>query len=196
MVSFSLPSTPKIKYVRQGKDKRAFCVVPIRAINDKRLSKSDLINLMLLASYSSSNGYSFVALSTMAKYRGVTPQAISKGLKRLESKGYIKNVRKGYTNLRGALRRIIFDETLTDVDVISISNNNEVTNYYESGEDMKKSNKLYNQSKPKAVEHTSLSYEQALLVVQDSLKSESDIFKLERLVSQGVTHTELLEAFS
>ena len=194
MAQFSLPSTPKIKYVKQGKDKRSYCVIPIRAINDKRLSKSDLINLMLLASYSATNGYSFVALSTMAKYRGVSPQAISKGLKRLESKGYIKHVRKGFTNLRGALRRIIFDDTLTDVDVISISNNNEVTDYYER-DYMSKRNKLSNKSKPEAVDNSVLTYEQALLVIQDSLKSEQDILRLEKLVQQGISRDALLEAF-
>ena len=192
--NFILPSTPKIKYVQQGEDKRKFCVIPIRAINDKRLTRRDLINLMLLASYSSPNGYSFVALSTMAKYRGVSSPAISKGLKRLEGFGYIKNVRKGYTNLRGALRRIIFDESITDIDAISISNTNEVVDYHER-ENMKRSNRKQSTINQQAGNDSALSFDEAVLVVSHSLKSDADILKLERLVSQGITLAELRAAF-
>lgn len=195
MVSFTLPSTPKLKYVPQGEDKRKFCVIPIRAIKDKTLTRGDLINLMLLASYSSPNGYSFVALSTMARYKGVSSPAISKGLKRLEKKGYIKNVRKGYTNLRGALRRILYDESISDTDAISISNTNEVVDYHER-DNMKRNKTKQSTVNQQAVKYSVLTMDEAVLVVSDSLKSESDLLKLERLISQGISRAELLEAFS
>lgn len=190
--SFILPSRPKLQYVEKREDLRKFAIVPFRACTDKTLTRGDLLTLILLAGYSSPNGYGFAACSTMAKLRGVSPQAISKAIIRLEKKGYIQTVRKGYTNLRGALRRIIFDPELSEVEQVSNSNTNIVEVY-----DMPKHiQKRSNTKQPARVEHSVLSYEEALLVVQHSLKSDSDLLRLERLVQAGCNREQILAAFS
>lgn len=151
--------------------------------------------LAILAGYSSPNGYSFVALSTLAKYRGVSSQSISKAIKRLVDKGYIEIVRAGFTGFRGALRRIIFDESISAVDAISISNCNEVNNEgYKMARQSKQSVKQ--SSKPLQGDNASISFSDAVLVVSHSLKSDSDLLTLERIVSAGISHSELLKRLS
>lgn len=187
-----LPSRPKLVYVEQKGDNRKFCVIPFRACTDDSLTRTDLITLMTLASYSGPNGYSFVALSTMAKLRGVRPQSISRYIKRLEAKGYVETVRKGYTNMRGALRRVLFDAKLSELDQVSISNDNNVKVY-----DMDKH--IQKRGRPRkqvAADNSVLSYDDAVLVVSQSLKTEADLLKLERLVASGVSHSALIKAFS
>lgn len=55
---------------------------------------------------------------------------------------------------------------------------------------------LNKQTKQPKVSDTKLDYEQAVLVLGSSLKSEQDLLKLSRLVEQGITHAELLAAFA
>ena len=192
MTEFVLPKQPKIKLKEQAPDARMFAVIPIRAINDKRLTRGDLINLMALCSYCSPNGITTVAHYTIAKFRGVTAPTISKGLKRLENLGYFQQVRAGYSGLRGSLKRVIYDPKLSIRDAIAISNTPIERDY-----PMARKNKhLHKQDAHTKASDTALTYQEALLVVSHSLKSESDLLKLERLVSQGITRTELLEAFS
>jgi DNA-binding PadR family transcriptional regulator len=192
MTGFKLPSRPRLQYVEAKEDKRKFCIVPFRACLDDNLSRGDLITLMILASYSSPNGYGFVALSTIAKLRGVTVQSISRAIKRLEKKGYVETVRKGYTNMRGALRRIIFEPNLTEVEQVSISNNNQVEVYDMAKHIQKRSKPI----KPQEAEHSALSYQEAMLVVSSSLKSEADLLRLEKLVQSGVSRDDLIKAFA
>ena len=187
-----LPSRPKLVYVEAKKDKRMYAVVPFRACIDDSLTRTDLITLITLASYSGPNGYSFVALSTMAKLRGVTPQSVSRYIKRLERKGYVETVRKGYTNMRGALRRILFNQKLTELDQVSISNDNSIE-VYDMSKHIQKRGRSAKQPK---VDNTVLSYDEAILVVSHLLKSDSDLLKLERLVSAGISRDALLAAFS
>ena len=192
--SYQLPKRPQVVIKEQREDARKFCVIPIRACLDNNLSLGDFRMLAILASYSSPNGYSYVALSTLAKYRGVSSQSISKAIKRLVAKGYIEIVRAGFTGFRGALRRIIFDANINAVDAISISNCNEVHN---EGYQMKRNNNqsVKQSSKPLQGDNAVISFQDALLVVSHSLKSDSDLLRLEQLVSRGVSRAELLEAF-
>lgn len=187
-----LPSRPKLVYVERKEDTRKFCIVPFRACLDDSLTRTELITLMLLASYSSPNGYSFVALSTMANIRGVKPQNISKYIKRLEAKGYVETVRKGYTNLRGALRRILFEPKLTELEQVSISNDNNVK-VYDMDKHIQKRGRPRKQSEG---DNSMLSYDEAVLAISHSLKTESDLLKLERLVSSGVSRSQLIAAFA
>lgn len=170
--------------------------MPIRACLDKQLSLGDFRTLALLASYSSSNGFSFVALSTMANARGVTVQAMSQAVKRLVNQGYVEIVRKGFTGLRGALRRIIFDANITAVDAMIISNNNEVFNegYIMRGKQTKQT--LKPKTKANGLNHSLITFDDALLVVSHSLKTDTDILTLERLVSQGITLDQLKQTYN
>lgn len=192
--TYIIPKRPQVVIKPKREDARRFCIIPIRACLDKSLSLGDFRMLAILASYSSPNGYSYVAQSTLAAYRGVSSQMISKSIKRLVEKGYVEVVRAGYKGMRGALRRIIFDANINAVDAISISNCNEVHNEgYQMATNKNQSVKA--KGKPMKVEQSVISYDDALLAVSHSLTSDSDLLKLERLVSQGVSLAELLKAF-
>jgi DNA-binding IscR family transcriptional regulator len=193
---YKIPVKPNIQIKEKRPDARRYCILPIRACLDKQLSLGDFRTLALLASYSSSNGFSFVALSTMASARGVTVQAMSQAVKRLVNQGYVEIVRKGFTGLRGALRRIIFDANITAVDAMIISNNNEVFNegYIMRSKQTKQTVKT--NTKANGLNHSLITFDDAMLVVQHSLKTDSDLLTLERLVYQGITLDQLKQAYS
>jgi DNA-binding IscR family transcriptional regulator len=193
---YKIPVKPNIQIKEKRPDARRYCILPIRACLDKQLSLGDFRTLALLASYSSSNGFSFVALSTMANARGVTVQAMSQAVKRLVNQGYVEIVRKGFTGLRGALRRIIFDANITAVDAMIISNNNEVFNegYIMRSKQTKQTVKT--NTKANGLNHSLISFDDAMLVVQHSLKTDSDLLTLERLVYQGITLDQLKAAYN
>ena len=200
MKSFYIPDKPSIELKQQKPDARRFAVIPLRAIHDKRLTRGDYVNLITLCSYCSNNGFTFVAYSTMAKLRGCSSQNIGRGMKKLERLGYFKIVRKGYTGLRGALKRVIFDETLTINDVVAISNTPISVTEYETDliqqdereQDMARRQKIINQLQD---DKTPISFDDALLVVSDKIINDNDLLKLEQLITKGVTKSELIKAY-
>jgi hypothetical protein len=194
---FNLPAKPSIELKEKKPDARQFSVVPLRAIHDKRLTRGDLINLMALCSYCSPNGFTFVAYSTIAKLRGCSPQYIGKSLKKIAGLGYFEMVRAGYTGLRGALKRVIYDSSLTSEDQVSISNHSINETILSETNTMARYNKAIKPASNKAkVDNTAITFEQALLVVQHSLKTDSDLLTLERLVYQGITLEQLKQAYN
>lgn len=193
---FKLPTKPNIELKEKKEDARFYSVVPLRAMFDKRLTRGDFVNLIALCSYCSNNGFTFVAYSTIAARRGCSTQNTAYGMKKLEKLGYFEQVRKGYTGLRGSLKRVIFDEALSADDVLSISNTplpiptkEELT--------MARYNKAtkapVNKNKH---DNTPITFSEALLVVQHSIKSDSDLLTLERLVSQGITLAQLKHTYN
>lgn len=191
---FTLPVKPDIKLKPQHDDARYYCVLPMRVCYDKALTSTDFRMLCLLASYCSNNGFTFVSTNTLALRRGTSRQSVSKQLKKLVNAGYVINVRKGYKNIRGALRRIVFDARLTNDDVISISNtplhepNNEAINM------IKRINKTI-KATVKTDALTRITFEEALLVVQHSLITDTDILTLERLIATGITLEQLKQTY-
>ena len=192
---FKLPDNkPNIELKEQREDARSYCVLPMRVCYDKSLTSTDFRMLALLASYASNNGFTFVSTQTLANKRGTSRQSVSKQLKKLESKGYVETVRKGFNGIRGALRRVIFDASLSIEDVVSISNT-PIESTTEEYKTMAKRQAYKVKATPKEDALTPISFNDALLVVSHSLKSDSDLLRLEQLVSQGVTRSQLLEAF-
>jgi hypothetical protein len=186
---------PRIELKEKKPDARVFSVIPLRAIHDKRLTRGDYINLISLCSYCSNNGFTFVAYSTIAQLRGCSTQNTARGMKKLQSLGYFEIIRKGYTGLRGALKRVIFDDSLSIDDVISISNTpiETPTNEALTMARYKKAATPINQVTDA---NTPITFQEALLVCSQSLKSDSDLLTLERIVSQGISKGELLKRLS
>jgi hypothetical protein len=194
---FTIPKKPGIELKEKKPDARQFSVVPLRAIHDKRLTRGDLINLMALCSYCSPNGFTFVAYSTIAKLRGCSPQYIGKSLKKIAGLGYFEMVRAGYTGLRGALKRVIYDSSLTSEDQVSISNHSINETILSETNTMARYNKAIKPVSNKAkVDNTAISFDEAVLVVIQSLKTDTDILTLERLVSRGITLSELKHTYN
>jgi len=191
---FKLPDKPNIELKEKKPDGRYYSVVPLRAIYDKRLTRGDLINLMTLCSYCSNNGFTFVAYSTMANLRGVSQPYISKGMMKLQKLGYFEIVRKGYTGLRGALKRVIYDEKINHIDQLAISNTPLDIPTTESIT-MNNTKAKQQRTNKQVVSDSRISFNEAVLVVSQSLHSDSDLLRLEQLVSRGVSRAELLTAF-
>jgi len=190
---FNIPKTkPAIELKEKHEDARRFSVVPLRAIHDKRLTRGDLINLIALCSYCSNNGFTFVAHSTIAQLRGCSVQNTSRGLKKLERLGYFEQVRKGYTGLRGSLKRVVFDDSLTIEDIISISNT-PIEQPTKEAQTMARYKKATTPTNNQVDANTPISFNDAVLVVSHSLKSDSNLLTLERIVSQGISRGELLK---
>lgn len=192
--TYDIPSKPSIELKAQHDDARSYCVLPMRVCYDKKLTSTDFRMLCLLASYCSNNGFTFVSTNTLASRRGTSRQSVSKQLKKLVNAGYVINVRKGYKNIRGALRRIVFDASLTNDDVISISNTPLQEPTSENITMIKRTNKQTNATN-KTDALTPINFNDALLVVKHLINSDSDLLTLERLVLQGITRTQLLESF-
>ena len=192
---FKLPDNkPQIELKEKKQDARFYSVVPLRALHDKRLTRGDYINLIALCSYCSNNGFTFVAYSTIAQLRGCSIPNIARGMKKLERFGYFEQVKKGYTGLRGSLKRVIYDESISADDALAISNTplpiptNEALT-------MARTNRTKQGINKQADKDTRLNYDDAMLVVSHSLKSDSDLLRLEQLVSRGISRAELLTAF-
>lgn len=194
---FNLPTKPSIELKEKKPDARQFSVIPLRAIHDKRLTRGDLINLMALCSYCSPNGFTFVAYSTIAKLRGCSTQNTARGMKKIERLGYFEMVRSGYTGLRGALKRVIYDSSLTSADQASISNHSINETILSEGNTMARYTKGTKRTINKRVDdNTAITFNEALLVCSQSLKSDSDLLTLERLISQGITLAQLKHTYN
>jgi len=86
---YKIPDKIKLKTVK-NEDLRKFCVVPLKAFLNRKVSGENLRVLAILASYCNKGGYSFVSLKTIANDLGCTPANIHKHLKKLEAQGIIK----------------------------------------------------------------------------------------------------------
>ena len=194
---FTIPKKPGIELKEKKPDARQFSVVPLRAMHDKRLTRGDLINLMALCSYCSPNGFTFVAYSTIAALRGCSTQNTARGMKKIERLGYFEMVRAGYTGLRGALKRVIYDASLTSEDQASISNHSINETILSEGNTVARYTKGTKRTINKRVDdNTAITFSAAMLVCQHSIKSDSDLLTLERLIFQGLTLAQLKEAYN
>jgi DNA-binding MarR family transcriptional regulator len=83
---YKIPDQIKLKTTKNI-DQRKFCVVPLKAFLNRKVSGENLRVLAILASYCNRGGYSFVSLKTMAKDLGCTAANILKHLNKLYHKG-------------------------------------------------------------------------------------------------------------
>ena len=118
---YKIPEQIKLKTVK-NEDQRRFCVVPLKAFLNRKVSGENLRVLAILASYCNRGGYSFVSLKTIAKDLGCSPQNILKHLNKLEAQGIIETKSNYFPMLKGNTRRIIYDEKIKDDDLKEMSN--------------------------------------------------------------------------
>jgi len=121
IIAFQIPKRkPRIKEKEEIPFRKLYCVTPFRAATDKRLHEGTLRVLMLLCSYTNRAGITWVGQTTLGKHLGITKQAVSKQIRLLENLGYLSVVSKGFKGERADTRRVIFDETVSTEDAISI----------------------------------------------------------------------------
>lgn len=128
IVPFSLPKRrPRIKEKEEIPHQKTFCIVPFRAVSDKRLHEGTLRTLMVLCSYTNRAGITWVGQTTMGKQLGISKQAVSKQMVLLQKLGYIEVMSKGFRGERANTTRVIFDETVSAEDAISVTSSLEDT---------------------------------------------------------------------
>ena len=120
-MGFVLPEKPVIERVER-EDARKFCVVPLRAFREKRLSLSQLRILGIYASYCNNAGMSFVSCTALGRDYGCSKSYMALMLQKIEKVGYIIRVKKqGVPGIRGCIRRMVYDVSIKTEDAIGIS---------------------------------------------------------------------------
>jgi len=120
-VPIALPKKPKIKQKEQAPDQRQFCVVPIRAITDRRLTGMEMRVLMLYCSYSNRSGLTWVGQQRLAVHLNVSKMRISTLTTALVKKGYLKVVYQGFRGERADTRQVIYRADLALDDIVAVT---------------------------------------------------------------------------
>jgi biotin operon repressor len=185
---YKIPEQIKLKTVK-NEDQRRFCVVPLKAFLNRKVSGENLRVLAILASYCNRGGYSFVSLKTIAKDLKCSPQNILKHLNKLEAQGIIETKSNYFPMLKGNTRRIIYDESIKDDDL----KEHQFTNADIS--EILKTNKVINQLEdsvqPLKVNQSAIQEDDDLTSLFMSISKEADLILAERLLSQGLTPSEV-----
>jgi biotin operon repressor len=187
--TYHIPEQIKLKTVK-NEDQRRFCVVPLKAFLNRKVSGENLRVLAILASYCNRGGYSFVSLKTIAKDLKCSPQNILKHLNKLEAQGIIETKSNYFPMLKGNTRRIIYDEKIKDDDL----KEHQFTNADIS--EILKTNKVINQletsNEPLKVNQSAIQGDDDLTSLFNTITRESDLLEAERLLSQGLTPKEVI----
>jgi predicted ArsR family transcriptional regulator len=126
-IAFALPKRPRIKEKDAPPDQRKVCVMPIRAVFDKRMSHGALQALAALCAYCNRAGITWVSQTRLAQELGISQQAVAKQFKQLRELGYLQTVRKGFKGERTDTLRVVFDPSITAEEAITMTSNKEDT---------------------------------------------------------------------
>lgn len=185
---YKIPEQIKLKTVK-NEDQRRFCVVPLKAFLNRKVSGENLRVLAILASYCNRGGYSFVSLKTIAKDLGCTPANILKHLNKLEAQGIIETQSNYFPMLKGNTRRIIYDEKIKDDDL----KEHQFTNADIS--EILKTNKIINTLNqeviPDKVNQSGIQSDDELASLFNTITKESDLITAEKLLAQGLSVSEV-----
>lgn len=185
---YKIPEQIKLKTVK-NEDQRRFCVVPLKAFLNRKVSGENLRVLAILASYCNRGGYSFVSLKTIAKDLKCSPQNILKHLNKLEAQGIIETKSNYFPMLKGNTRRIIYDEKIKDDDL----KEHQFTNADIS--EILKTNKVINQledtNEPLKVNQSANQGDDDLTSLFNTITKEHQLIEAERLLSQGLSVSEV-----
>lgn len=109
---FEIPAKPTIDQHR-GKDLRRYSIVPIRAVNDRRLRPAAMRCLLAVCTYANRVGLCWPSHENLGNMLGVSRPAISRQLKILRSLGYIQKVKNHSWGKTAQILRVIYDENLS-----------------------------------------------------------------------------------
>ena len=128
IIQFNLPKRkPKVVQKEEIPFQKAYCITPYRAATDKRLHEGTLRVLMVLCSFTNRAGITWVGQATLGKILGISKQAVNKQMKLLVEHGYIEVISKGWRGERANTTRVVFDESVSAEDAISITSAQEDT---------------------------------------------------------------------
>lgn len=186
---YKIPEQIKLKTVK-NEDLRRFCVVPIKAFLNKKLTGENLRVLAVLASYANKGGFSFVSCETMAKDLKCSYQNVHKHLSKLEAQGVIETYRNYFPKLKGNTRRIIYDEKIKREDVSEYDlKNSEISEILKTNRVLNEVNE--NDSQSHVDVQSAKQGEDELASLFLTITKESDLITAERLLSQGLSVSEV-----
>ena len=190
---YILPDQVKIKATK-NEDMRKFCVVPLKAFLNRKVTGENLRVLAILASYCNKGGYSFVSLKTIAKDMGCTAANIHKHLKKLEAQGIIKTYNNYFPSLKGNTRRIIYDDSIknddlkefhfTNADITATLKHTKLINAVESSHIPVKVNESVNPNND------------PILAILEYLTSDADLLAFEKALASGSSPDAILSMLS
>jgi len=197
-MEYSLPNKPKIKEKTPAPDQRKFSVMPLSVIN-KRMTLASYRVLVVLSSYCNKAGFTYVSLARIGNDLGITAPSVSRQIQRLQKLGIVKKVSGHYSMIKGATRRIVYDDSLSNEDASRIANapiepynNREI-----KGELMKKriskSNKIAKEAKPVSAKQSNQLHNELLASVFECVKSEQDLVIVERRLAEGENPADILK---
>jgi hypothetical protein len=180
---YILPEAIKLKTTK-NEDLRKFCVMPLRAFLNPKISPYALRVLGVLASYCNRGGFSFVSLKTIGKDLSCTPQNVGKHLKKLEAFGIVESYKNYFPMLKGNTRRIIFDENIKRNDLKEHDlHNSEITEILNN---TILQNKVHGHDvKAQEVSQSVEPGIDPILVIFKCLTSEGDMLAVERSIESG-----------
>lgn len=211
-MGFVLPDKPVIERVER-EDGRKFCVVPLRAFREKRLSLSQLRILGLYASYCNNAGMSFVSCTALGRDYGCSKSYMALMLQKIEKVGYIVRVKRhGVPGIRGCVRRMVYDVTINTEDAIGISQSQLVEPIHPL-KGVKMSGIHKSRGRPRKVKEVTvcesgnkvtestvnpiqsgeslLNWGEVMGISGNSVRTEEHILILERMCESGITLTQL-----
>jgi len=68
-----------------------FCIIPARALGDKRITRNDIMVLNALGMYGDKDGWSFPAIGTIAELINAHRVSVSKSISNLVACGYVES---------------------------------------------------------------------------------------------------------
>lgn len=186
---YKIPEQIKLKTVK-NKDLRKFCVVPIKAFLNKKLTGENLRILAVLASYANKGGFSFVSCETMAKDLKCSYQNVHKHLKKLEAQGVIETYRNYFPKLKGNTRRIIYDEKIKREDVSEYDlKNSEISEILKTNKILNEVNE--NDSQSHVDVQSAIRGDDEITSLFMSITKESQLIEAEKLLAQGLSISEI-----
>jgi biotin operon repressor len=121
MQSFEIPEAPTIKQ-QKPVDRRAYTIVPIRVVKDKRIRVAAYRVLLAICSYANRAGLCWPSHINLGKDLGVSRQAVSRQLKKLIDYGYLVKVKQFQMKRTAQIYRVIYDEKLSNKQLLQTAN--------------------------------------------------------------------------
>jgi hypothetical protein len=125
MTGFQIPEQKALQE-HEFKDRRRFCIVPIRAANDRKLSVGAWRTLVALCAYSSKGGIIWVSQKRIGDDIGISQPAVNRQVKRLKAWGYLERISHGVKGIKADTLRIVYAPELKTADAIAIAGENPI----------------------------------------------------------------------
>ena len=197
-MKYNLPKKPKIKEKTPAPDQRKFAVVPLHILN-KAVTLESLRVLIVLSSYCNKAGFSHVSLNRIANDLGTTAQTVSYHMSRLQRLKIVKKISGHYTMIKGATRRIIYDDKISNEDASRIAqapiepyNNSEISSMIKA-KHINDNKEIEEVTKSHSSNESKLSYNEEVTSLLECVSSESELARLTILIESGASLESLRE---